>query len=202
MLYEDKEFTLIKGYTKYFICRETTEVLSIKDRKNTYKNTYKILKQVPNSKNPSCNYFLVTLVDDEGKRKNRFIHRLMAETFIPNPNNKPQVNHIDGNKQNNNVSNLEWSTVALNTQHGYNYSAYSNIRKVKSIEMDGTIHVFPSTSHAARYYNYSNPTTIQAILEGRKSNPITRGIRQGLYFEYTNESVTTIERVAITVDSE
>ena len=74
MLYEDKEFTLIKGYTKYFICRETTEVLSIKDRKNTYKNTYKILKQVPNSKNPSCNYFIVTLVDDEGKRKNRFMN--------------------------------------------------------------------------------------------------------------------------------
>ena len=47
-----------------------------------------------------------------------------------------------------------------------------------------------------------NPTTIQAILEGRSSNPIVRGNRQGLYFEYTNESVTTIERVAITVDSE
>ena len=64
------------------------------------------------------------------------------------------------------------------------------------------MHVFPSTSHAARYYNYKNPTTIQAILEGRSSNPIVRGNRQGLYFEYTNESVTTIERVAITVDSE
>ena len=148
-------------------------------------------------------YFDVTLVyNSEGNRMPFRIHRLVALKYLEKPENYNVVNHKDLNKQNNNVSNLEWSTVALNTQHGYNYSAYSNIRKVKSIEMDGTIHVFPSTSHAARYYNYSNPTTIQAILEGRKPNPITKGVRQGLYFEYANESVTTIERVAITVDSE
>lgn len=64
------------------------------------------------------------------------------------------------------------------------------------------MHVFPSVSHTARYYNYKNPTTIQAILEGRKSNPISIGSRKGLYFEYTNESVTTIERIATTVGSE
>ena len=148
-------------------------------------------------------YFDVTLVYNlKGDRMPFRVHRLVALKYLKKPEGYNVINHKDLNKQNNNVENLEWSTVALNTQHGYNYNAYSNIRKVKVTENDGTIHIFPSTSHASKYYNYSNPTTIQAILEGRNPNPITRGIRQGLYFEYTNESVTTIERVAITVDSE
>lgn len=118
MLYQGKEFTPIKGHEGYFICRETTEVLSIVDRTNTVTGTAKILKQVPNSKSPSCNYFVVSFKQPDGKKaKNYFVHRLMAETFIPNPENKPQINHIDGNKQNNMLSNLEWVTIQENAQH-------------------------------------------------------------------------------------
>jgi len=148
-------------------------------------------------------YFDVTLVyNTNGDRMPFRVHRLVALKFLTEIENHNVVNHKDLNKQNNNVDNLEWSTVSLNTQHGYNYNAYSNIRKVKVTDKFGIQNVFPSASHAARYYNYKNPSVIQAILEGRKPNPITKGKRQGLYFEYTNESVTTIERTTITVNGE
>lgn len=52
-------------------------------------------------------------------RKNRNIHRVIAETFIPNPNNLPCVNHKDGNKQNNRVDNLEWCTHSENMLHSF-----------------------------------------------------------------------------------
>ena len=86
-------------------------------------------------------YQFVGLYDKEGKRKQYSIHRLVAEMFISNPNNKPQVNHLDGNKLNNYVSNLEWVNNSENQKHAFkNKLQNSNhcTRKVKCIELDKT----------------------------------------------------------------
>lgn len=64
-------------------------------------------------------YYRVTLWHNRHKKEDIRVHNLVAVQFIPNPENKKTVNHIDGNKLNNNVSNLEWNTYSENHLHAY-----------------------------------------------------------------------------------
>lgn len=59
------------------------------------------------------------ILSRNNKSKNCYVHRLVAEAFIPNNDNKPQVNHINGNKSDNRLSNLEWVTIQENHLHSY-----------------------------------------------------------------------------------
>lgn len=67
------------------------------------------------------------------KNTNFYVHRLVAQAFIPNPNNLPQINHIDGNKTNNCVSNLEWCSCKDNIIHSYKIGLANGERKSKPI---------------------------------------------------------------------
>ena len=75
-----------------------------------------VWREVKQIHDKSCGYLIVTLCH-EGVRKNKRVHRLLAEAFIPNPQNKAHINHIDGNKLNNCIMNLEWNTPAENANH-------------------------------------------------------------------------------------
>lgn len=98
------EFVPIHGFSDYLI--DTNG--------NVYSTKSKRFLKCTNRKG----YVKVTLCTN-GVTKDFSLHRLVASTFIPNPNNLPQVNHIDGNKLNNNVSNLEWCTSSQNIKHAY-----------------------------------------------------------------------------------
>lgn len=73
----------------------------------------KIVNQRPNE-----NGYMVVSLSKNKKTKLCYVHRLVAETFLPNPENKPEVNHIDEDKTNNRVENLEWKTHRGNCNHG------------------------------------------------------------------------------------
>lgn len=78
----------------------------------------KIKKLCETSKRNGRQGYLCTRVMDKNYKSHcLYVHRLVAEAFIPNPMNKPTVNHIDGNKHNNHVDNLEWNTFSENNKH-------------------------------------------------------------------------------------
>lgn len=95
----------IEGYSDYFIS----------DKGEVFSTKYGPLKKLK-PRDFGSGYVGVTLCN-KGHYKQIKVHRLVAQTFIPNPDNKPCVNHKDGNKQNNCIDNLEWSTHKENNQY-------------------------------------------------------------------------------------
>ena len=74
-------------------------------------------------------YPAVSICYSKKKQKCELIHKLVAFAFIPNLDNKPQVNHKDGNKLNNHIDNLEWVTIKENIQHAWNTGLFEDKRK-------------------------------------------------------------------------
>lgn len=114
-----KEWKEIKGYEGRYIISNYGEIISLPRYKhNNSKMQYVEPKEILRYINKVNGYVYVQLWKN-AEYKNIRLHKLVAETFIPNPENKPQVNHIDGNKQNNKVDNLEWCTARENIIHAY-----------------------------------------------------------------------------------
>ena len=117
-----------------------------------------------NYKYHKCNGYIIVGLD-----KNQYsLHRLIALTFLENPENKPVVNHIDGNKTNNDLSNLEWCTIAENNQHAIDTGLKQCYkRKIGQYSIDGElVKEFNSIVEAT---NETGITSIKQVLYGKQN---------------------------------
>ena len=170
-----EEWRDIEGYEGYYQVSNFGRVKSL-DRIQTQKrgNKYynrKYKSQIIKSYLTHKGYCAIG-VTKNNKHKNFAVHRLVAKAFIPNPKNKPQVNHIDGNKENNRVDNLEWNTGSENLKHAYKnklklctkkhretakYQCKKNFnKKVLQYNLNGNfIKEWNSITDASNFYNIS-----------------------------------------------
>lgn len=105
---------------------------------------------------------------NRGKVKNHSVHVLVGLAFIPNPANKPQINHKDGNKQNNHVDNLEWSTGEENQQHAFKTGLnYSHNRKMSDKDINKAKELYNNGNYTygklAEIFNVSISTMYRNI---------------------------------------
>ena len=148
-------------------------------------------------------YLEVSLIyDDQGNRQPFKVHRLVALKYIPEIEGHNVVNHKDLNKQNNTIDNLEWSTVSKNTQHGFDNCAYKSIKRVKITDPEGNIKIFPNESFASRYYGYKTSACLSSFLRFGIPHIPNKGRLRNHKIEFTDESVTTIEKITNTGISE
>ena len=139
-----------------------------------------VLKHIINTRG----YAQVNLFN--GKSRLLRVHRLVAETFIENPNNFDQINHKDGNRTNNHISNLEWCNCAHNIQHSYDClgrkspmkgkfdSLHNRSKPINQINHDNTIcQQFGSASEASRQTGYC----LQSIAFAARKKKLYKGFK-------------------------
>ncbi len=138
----------------------------------------KILKK----RNSTDGYLRVAITLD-GKRKDVGIHRLVAMAFINNPENKLEVNHKDGIKTNNHVSNLEWATRREQMKHAYDMGLNSIVKNMENrppstgkIVIDYHTGIFYESAKQAAKARGMKYSTLKAMLTNRNSN------RSGIHY--------------------
>lgn len=168
----------IEGYEGYYQISNKGRVKSLRRKMWNGQKIYYRKEIIMKNKVKDNRYLYVGLIRHK-KTRNKYIHRLVCEAFIPNPKNKATVNHRDGDVTNNYVDNLEWATQSENNKHAYdklgkkpspkigvkNHNAKLNPKKVKQIRIlyeTGSFNI----SEISRYYNVTRPV-IQSILKGK-----------------------------------
>ena len=168
-----EEWRDIKGFEGKYMVSNLGRVKSLNYNKT---GKEKIMKGVPDG----YGYFQLSLCK-EGKVKNCRINRLVAQAFIPNPDNLPEVNHKDKIRTNNRVDNLEWCTTQYNVE-------YSRAKAVIGInKVSGLILEFPSANEAKRQTGINQSNIIQCCKGRRKSTG-------GYYWHYADSEEVCDEK--------
>jgi len=168
---------IISDFTNYKI---TSDGIVLSKRKGYRRGTTWVKeenwKPIKSVLDKGVGYYLVTLIayTEEGTRvkKNQFIHRLLGQAFIPNPEGKAHINHIDGVKTNNSLSNLEWATEQENSQHAVDnkLTTYECIEK-PVCQYDATGNLVATYKSAREAYNQTSIAyqNISKVLRGKRN---------------------------------
>lgn len=124
----------------------------------------KIMKQHVNAQG----YMSVRLTDENKESKLELVHRLVLSSFEEKLDDELIVNHIDGNKTNNNLDNLEWTTYSGNNQHAYDTDLKKNKRKVVMYDLEGNILKTFDSIHCAERETGINYKNIQSVCKNRR----------------------------------
>ena len=159
----------IPGYPGYHIS-ENGDVYSSRSG-----HLVKLSSRVSNS-----GYDSVTVTDAQGNRTPQGIHRLLALAYLPNDDpTKTEVNHIDGEKDNNKLSNLEWVSHSENEHHKVNSFLTNRTRPIRITEVaTGRVHYAPSTRKAAAFFGVS------ASVIGERLREYNHGPYRGCILEF------------------
>ena len=130
-------------------------------------------------------YRIVLLYKDK-KQKTKLVHRLVAEAFIPNPDNLPQVNHKDEDKENNTASNLEWCTNDYNNHYGTG-NERRRVSCTRGAKERGECKEVICLADGKRYYSISEAARHYGISMNRVSNSCIRRSNGELPFRYYSE---------------
>lgn len=162
---------IIPEYPAYKISDDGKVYSCFKPKTSIVTDTWRELKQIYDK---SCGYMIVTLCSGNGRRQNKRVHRLLMEAFVPNPHNYSQINHIDGNKLNNSLSNLEWCTGKHNSSEAVRIGLtrkrdMANEKAVIQMDLDGNfIAEHRSVTLAAKAVN-GIVTNIAKVCRGERN---------------------------------
>lgn len=148
----------IKDYETLYLISNFGRVKSL-DKIVPCRNGYRTVKEkilVPSRSGnirSDGSYYLKVMLTKNNKSTNKYIHRLVAETFLENPNNYLEINHIDENKQNNKYDNLEWCNRKQNNNHSQITQKLNDNKKLKVIQLslnDEIIKIWDGVREASR----------------------------------------------------
>lgn len=170
----------IEGFPKYKIDR-TGKVVSF------YGSTPRVLRTYLNNKGYEC-----IDLKENGKRSHKLVHRLVAEAFIDNPENLPEINHKDEDKTNNCADNLEWCSHSYNNSYGYKIDRFKKTFKALCDTQGGprqqecvcieTLEHFRSAKDAAKSFGVSGTSVRKSCLYGKK-------VLKEFHFRYVKDLV-------------
>ena len=138
---------------------------------NEYGLLYKLDFDRFSNGSPKDNGYIRTSLCINGKTKDMYIHRLVAQAFIPNPDKKDEVNHIDGDKTNNHINNLEWVTKSENGLHRFRVLGHktANSKPTKIINLEtNEVMYFDSLSKASKFINGKRTSGVDYVLKSGK----------------------------------